>query len=665
MYKNGGTCKCTPFCIYMHVQKIVMKKSHLIILLVTFCFFVTVAFKKTIHTSEVYRSTYDEKINHFKKAQTDLIDLIKDNAFDSPETIAKIKEEIDLVRLEMKGVDFWLRYLEPLSYKKINGPLPVEWETEVFEKFEKPYKREGAGLTLATLYLEESDVKKDSLLRLVQLSLKASEVYTADSIVDDLNTYHHFFFCNRLFLLNLASIYTTGFECPDTARVIPELRSMLSDVQTIYTALNRTFPETSLSDSYMKLYAEAIVFVKQQPQEYTLFDHYTFLKKFTNPLFFYNQKMIVQYKANSKSLVDYSLSKNSTSIFSKNLYHGQNTKGVFIRVKDKDALALLDKVGKLLFYDPILSANNKRSCVSCHKPTQFFTDTSRVTSLQLNQKDILNRNTPSLVNSEYNHLLMLDGKHISLQSQGKAVMTDPLEMGSQEKEVLRKILSCKEYKEAFEKLLIHTPQEKEITFDHIVSAITFYYTKFSLFNAPFDESMNTEKNIDDRVKKGFNVFMSKAQCATCHFVPQFNGVKPPFVNSEFEVLGVPKDLQFSALSEDKGRYEINAAKETLHAFRTGSLRNIEHTKPYMHNGVFASLNEVIDFYDAGGGSGRGIDVDNQTLSSDSLHLSVEEKENVLLFMKSLNENIAFEFPPSVLPLSKVKQLNTRKVGGEY
>ncbi|MBK6522634.1 MAG: hypothetical protein IPG08_10000 [Sphingobacteriaceae bacterium] len=69
--------------------------------------------------------------------------------------INKIRDEINSCRLELKGIDIWLRYLEPISYKRINGPLPVEWETEVFEKFEKPYKREGAGLTLASLYLDE------------------------------------------------------------------------------------------------------------------------------------------------------------------------------------------------------------------------------------------------------------------------------------------------------------------------------------------------------------------------------------------------------------------------------------------------------------------------------------------------------------------------------
>ena len=122
--------------------------------------------------------------------------------------------------------------------------------------------------------------------------------------------------------------------------------------------------------------------------------------------------------------------------------------------------------------------------------------------------------------------------------------------------------------------------------------------------------------------------MSKAQCATCHFVPQFNGVKPPYIGSEFEVLGVPKDIAFKSLNDDKGRHGVNPADEMDHAFRTGTIRNIAYTAPYMHNGVFKTLNEVIDFYDVGGGAGKGLSVTNQTLSSDSLKLTAEEKQDL-------------------------------------
>ncbi|HET6226271.1 MAG TPA: cytochrome c peroxidase, partial [Bacteroidia bacterium] len=328
-------------------------------------------------------------------------------------------------------------------------------------------------------------------------------------------------------------------------------------------------------------------------------------------------------------------------------------------------LAEIDKLGKLLFYDPILSGNNSRSCISCHQSTAFFTDTATATSLQYNQSDRLDRNTPSLLNVPYNHLLMLDGKHISMKDQAVAVITNSKEMGADAAEVLKKILSCKEYRNAFIKLLKYTPQEKEITMEHITSALSFYYSKFSKYDAAFDEAMNTEKELDPKAKKGFNIFMSKAQCATCHFVPQFNGVKPPYVGSEFEVLGVPEDTTYKALSKDKGRYEVNAAQETAHAFRTGTLRNAEHTKPYMHNGVFNTLDQVIDFYNTGGGSGKGLLVENQTLSADSLHLTNDEKKQLIAFIKSLSERIHFELAPEQLPASSIAILNKRKVGGSY
>jgi cytochrome c peroxidase len=152
---------------------------------------------------------------------------------------------------------------------------------------------------------------------------------------------------------------------------------------------------------------------------------------------------------------------------------------------------------------------------------------------------------------------------------------------------------------------------------------------------------------------------------TCHFVPLFNGVKPPYIGSEFEVIGVPEDSGYHKLSPDKGRYNVNPAKETMNAFRTGTIRNAALTKPYMHNGIFQSLDKVIDLYDVGGGVGRKLVVDNQTLSTDSLHLTTEEKTSLIAFIHSLNENVIFETPPVSLPASSNKALNTRKIGGEY
>jgi cytochrome c peroxidase len=640
-----------------------MKKG-IILVCTLIILFLFLSFKKQ-HTVKDYEGLYFAKLNELEAAQVSLHKLINSIDITDEQGRKKIDTKIDECRMALKSIDFWLRYLEPVSYKQINGPLPVEWETEVFEKFEKPYKRPGAGLTLASLYLEEDNVVKDTLLKLIDGSIKAIKIFKEDSVTTTLKSFDHFYLCNRLFLLNLATIYTTGFECPKTEKVIHELEWMLLEVEKVYDQFNHSFGKRLISENYLAKFRSTINFVQLQSKDFERFDHFTFIKLYVNPLFAMNQQLIRDHKVVSKSYVDYSLNKNARSIFSKNLYHGQNEKGLFIRVFDKDVLAEVEKLGKMLFYDPILSGNNLRSCSSCHIPTQYFTDTINRSALQYDKKANLKRNTPTLLNAGYNHLLMLDGFHITLQNQAKAVVTNSLEMGAEEKDVLNKVLSCKEYKDAFKKLLKYTPQEKSITFEHISSALTLYYSKFGNYNSPFDEYMNDMVQAKEKVKAGFNLYMSKAQCATCHFAPQFNGVKPPYVGSEFEVLGVPKDEAYKELSSDRGRYEVNPAKETMNAFRTGTLRNSERTKPYMHNGVFNTMEKVIDFYDGGGGAGHGLIVENQTLSSDSLHLTQQEKKSLIEFINSLTEKIEFESVPEKLPVSKIKALNKRKVNGEY
>src|SRR5690606_5468906 len=142
-------------------------------------------------------------------------------------------------------------------------------------------------------------------------------------------------------------------------------------------------------------------------------------------------------------------------------------------------------------------------------------------------------------------------------------------------------MSCKEYKDAFKKFLKYTPEEKEVSLSHIGSALTFYYADFSNYYAPFDDAIHHKTSLTPEEKHGFNLFMSKAQCGTCHFVPQFNGIKPPYISSEFEVLGVPADTGFTNLSPDRGRYSVHPASEMMNAFRTGTVRNAPFTKPYM------------------------------------------------------------------------------------
>jgi cytochrome c peroxidase len=141
-------------------------------------------------------------------------------------------------------------------------------------------------------------------------------------------------------------------------------------------------------------------------------------------------------------------------------------------------------------------------------------------------------------------------------------------------------------------------------------------------------------------RHGFNVFMGKARCATCHFPPLFNGTVPPlFLETEMEVLGVPAEPApaRAALDPDSGRMAVDGLPQSRGAFRTPTVRNAAFTAPYMHNGVFATLEEVVEFYDVGGGQGLGLHVPNQTLAADSLRLTAAEEEALLAFIHSLSD----------------------------
>jgi cytochrome c peroxidase len=141
-------------------------------------------------------------------------------------------------------------------------------------------------------------------------------------------------------------------------------------------------------------------------------------------------------------------------------------------------------------------------------------------------------------------------------------------------------------------------------------------------------------------KNGFNLFMGKAKCGTCHFAPLFNGLVPPeFVETESEVLGVPKskDTLNAQLDDDPGKFNFTQSSVHKHAFKTPTLRNIELTAPYMHNGVFSTLEEVMTFYNNGGGRGLGIGPPNQTLPVEKLKLSPREIRDIIAFMRSLTD----------------------------
>ena len=160
-------------------------------------------------------------------------------------------------------------------------------------------------------------------------------------------------------------------------------------------------------------------------------------------------------------------------------------------------------------------------------------------------------------------------------------------------------------------------------------------------NSKFDNYMRGDLTaMNEQEVLGFNLFMGKAKCGTCHFVPLFSGAVPPlFDKMESEVLGVPAttDTINAQIDADSGKYHLYKMPHQLHSFKTPGLRNVELTAPYMHNGVYKTLEEVIRFYDRGGGAGLRLEVQNQTLPPDKLLLTNEEQNALVSFLKALTD----------------------------
>jgi cytochrome c peroxidase len=292
--------------------------------------------------------------------------------------------------------------------------------------------------------------------------------------------------------------------------------------------------------------------------------------------------------------------------------------------------------GEKLFYDASLSGTGTRSCASCHNPRLAFTDgLAKERDLHDTSKLIL-RNVPTLLDAALQSNYFYDMRALTLEDQVKDVISNPHEMDGSMEAIIKYVSADTGYHTLF--VNAFPRKNKEITANEVANALASYVRSLAKLNSRFDEYMRGKENaLSVQELKGFNLFMGKAKCATCHFVPLFNGITPPkYVMSETEVLGVPRSPKDSTIDVDTGYYGVIGIDSYKYAFKVPTIRNIDKTAPYMHNGVYQTLEQVMDFYNNGGGTGLGIHLPNQTLSKEKLHLTEEEKEDIIAFMKSLD-----------------------------
>ena len=468
----------------------------------------------------------------------------------------------------------------------------------------------------------------------------------------------------RLGLIRILSLGITGFDTPAGREDMRESEASwlaLSSLCEPYLLINTN---QALSQEIKKLWQDGAQYLKSAPN-FKDFNRADFIRFYLNPLYgkLYDLHVVLGYEF-AKEVYHGELAFNyeARSIFGQDFFNPAYFTGL---LNTDQAMADL---GKQLFFDPILSSNLKRSCASCHRPELAFTD-GYPTSLAMDRKKHIKRNSPSLINAIYTEKFFYDLRADRMESQIEHVIFNPDEFANNYKTILQRLNTIPEYKEAFGRSF--PIYNGEINRQTLSMAITAYFKGLTAFNSPVDRYLRGEEQVlSTQVKEGFNLFMGQANCGTCHFAPNFSGLVPPmFEESESEVLGLLKGPDILELDDDLGRYAsgipAHQAEFYKHSFKTVTVRNVKFTAPYFHNGSYATLAEVIEFYEQGGGAGRGLDVQGQTLSSESLGLSSAEKEALIRFMEALSDTSHTLSRPKALAKSTNPNFNAREVGGEY
>ncbi len=291
------------------------------------------------------------------------------------------------------------------------------------------------------------------------------------------------------------------------------------------------------------------------------------------------------------------------------------------------------ELGKKLFFDRRLSGDGTMSCATCHDPDNAFTDGL---DISLSYPTTRNwRNSPTLLNVAFRKSLFHDGRSQTLEDQALFPMMSSFEMNRNLDFVEEVIRLVPEYVDLFQKVFGGEPNR-----ERMAMAIAAFERTLVSSNTPLERWLKGDKKaLSEEAKKGLALFTGKGKCAECHYGPSLS-------DDRFYALQVPENPEhrndpriavtrrfvakvshfeeYRTLNEDPGRYLITKDRKDWKAFRTPTLLDIAKTGPYMHNGIFASLDEVIEFFDNGGGKG------NTALKP--LKLSDSEKKYLKRFM---------------------------------
>lgn len=431
----------------------------------------------------------------------------------------------------------------------------------------------------------------------------------------------------KLEVFRVITLGITGYDNPLSLNSMEESATALQSLRKVISLYAHAKNEQLL----LQQMDVAIQYLRKHP-DFDLFDRADFIIHFANPIST-GIARLEQKLSGEKIRYNRMLNQNVRTLFDSGAFNvNAFSPGPGSHITDAKV-----RLGEKLFFDKQLSGTRTRSCASCHQPQLDFTDGLAKNKNIRDTGKLLTRNVPTLLNAALQSNYFYDMRALTLEDQVVDVIHNKHEMDGSLAAITKYVVQDKAYMAMFAKAY---PKKggAGIESNEVANALASYVRSLVKLNSRFDDYMRgNERALTPQELRGFNLFMGKAKCATCHFMPLFNGMTPPkYIESETEVIGVPASLADSSLDVDQGYYDIIGVDSYRNAFKTPSVRNMSKTAPYMHNGVYRTLEEVMDFYNNAGAMGLGFHLPNQTLPEEPLELTEKEKQEVILFMKSLD-----------------------------
>lgn len=613
-----------------------MKKLFIIIALVSVGIFYS--FELSNIEFLVQKKPLDEVQRRFNSDLNELIRLIEDADINLSEDSVVVVSSHQDVRNQFKKIEFLLAYLDVQHFNQnINGaPLP-----KLEQHIPNIHVLEPKGLQVLQELIHDEQLELTEIHNQYKKLIENLKKYKSNYYINQL-TDAVFFESLHFGLIRLYALGVTGFDSPgSTNETINESEISFN---SMYSYLNeyKDYIKDASKNELNNLSNTSNVYFKDS---FDGFDRLEFLKKIIDPclreLSKVQKQLFIEMPHQRVPGIPFAVNYNAHSIFSDDFFninffsenYGMNEQNLRI------------SLGKKLFNDPILSTDNQSSCASCHKPKMAFTD--GLSKSKSNQFDgFVQRNAPTLLNAVYATKFFYDLRTDRLSTQMDHVVLNPDEFNSTYKEIEQKLSKSEIYVAMFKESF----GNEEINRERITNVISAYVSSLRSYNSEFDQFVRGENiSISEDVKSGYNLFTGKAACATCHFIPSFSGLVPPdYIENESEVLGVPLKYEKPyQIDSDLGRFSNRILKEKVdfykYSFKTPTVRNIEFTAPYMHNGAFRDLHELMEFYNLGGGAGLNIELENQTLATTPLDLSEDEINHIIAFMNSLSDRTHMDY----------------------